>query len=102
MASPVLLYIAVVFFLAAVEGGIPTTLEGPFEPVTKRFDSSLRRGSDDVALSDPRLAKKVKSPFPEQISLAASFSPSSLWISWITGITFPSERVQYFLEMIDN
>ncbi|KAF3335791.1 purple acid phosphatase 23 isoform X1 [Carex littledalei] len=87
MAPPVVLFTfaAIVFLLVVVAGSIPTTLEGPFEPVTRRFDSRFRQGSDDVPLSDSRLAKKVKSPFPEQIAIAASFSPSSLWISWITG-----------------
>jgi acid phosphatase type 7 len=68
-----------------VAASIPTTLEGPSQPVTRRFDPSLRQGSDDVPLSDLRLAKKVKAPFPEQIAIAASFSPSSLWVSWVTG-----------------
>ncbi|KAK8957048.1 Purple acid phosphatase 23 [Platanthera zijinensis] len=63
----------------------PTTLDGPFPPETRRFDPSLRRGSDDVPTNDPRLAKKVRSNFPEQIALAASFSPTSMWISWVTG-----------------
>ncbi|KAJ1694365.1 hypothetical protein LUZ63_011063 [Rhynchospora breviuscula] len=86
MAPPVLYSFYIFFFLlVVVRGSIPTTLDGPFKPVTRRLDSSLRQGSDDVPLSDPRLVKKVKSPFPEQISIAASFSPSSLWISWITG-----------------
>lgn len=65
---------------------VPTTLDGPFAPVTRRFDPSLRLGSDDVPMDDPRLAKRVTSIHPEQIALAASFSPSSMWISWITGI----------------
>ncbi|KAJ3693111.1 hypothetical protein LUZ60_012206 [Juncus effusus] len=78
-------FVVIMCYISTVKGEIPTTLEGPFKPVTHRFDSSLRQGSDDVALSDPRLAKKVKSPFPEQISIATSFSPSSFWISWITG-----------------
>lgn len=60
-------------------------MDGPFEPVTHRFDASLRQGSDDVPLTDPRLAKRVKSPFPEQISVATSFDPSSMWVSWVTG-----------------
>ncbi|URD74996.1 Purple acid phosphatase [Musa troglodytarum] len=64
---------------------IPTTLDGPFRPVTRRLDPSLRRGSDDLPIDHPRLARKVRPPFPEQIALAASYSPSSIWVSWITG-----------------
>lgn len=63
---------------------IPTTLDGPFKPVTRRFDPSLRRGSDDLPMNHPRLKKNVTSNFPEQISLAIS-SPTSMWVSWVTG-----------------
>ncbi|KAL4190621.1 hypothetical protein AMTRI_Chr07g76620 [Amborella trichopoda] len=63
---------------------IPTTLEGPFSPVTRQFDPSLRRGSEDLPINHPRLTKKVPSIFPEQIALAIS-SPNSMWVSWITG-----------------
>ncbi|KAK8518040.1 hypothetical protein V6N13_083094 [Hibiscus sabdariffa] len=63
---------------------IPTTLEGPFDPTTIRFDPSLRRGSDDIPMDDPRLKKNVTSMFPEQIALALS-TPSSIRVSWVTG-----------------
>nr|DAD36965.1 TPA_asm: hypothetical protein HUJ06_007606 [Nelumbo nucifera] len=83
------LWSTLVMFMAlmdmAVRGKhIPTTLEGPFRPVTRRFDSSLRGGSDDLPMNHPRLAKKVPSSFPEQIALAIS-SPTSMWVSWVTG-----------------
>ena len=64
---------------------IPTTLDGPFKPVTRRFDPSFRRGSDDLPMNHPRLKKNLTSNFPEQISLAIS-SPTSMWVSWVTGI----------------
>ncbi|XP_065862881.1 purple acid phosphatase 23 isoform X3 [Euphorbia lathyris] len=63
---------------------IPTTLEGPFKPTTRRFDSSLRRGSDDLPMDHPRLKKNVTGNFPQQIALAIS-SPTSMWVSWVTG-----------------
>ncbi|CAN6486015.1 unnamed protein product [Victoria cruziana] len=63
---------------------IPTTLDGPFTPVTRRFDPSLRRGSEDLPMNHPRVAKKVGSVFPEQVALAIS-SPTSMWVSWVTG-----------------
>ncbi|XP_068658080.1 purple acid phosphatase 23 [Aristolochia californica] len=63
---------------------IPSTVDGPFPPVTRRFDPSLRRGSDDLPMHHPRLTKKVPSIYPEQIALSAS-SPSSIWVSWVTG-----------------
>ncbi|XP_058095099.1 purple acid phosphatase 23 isoform X2 [Magnolia sinica] len=63
---------------------IPTTLDGPFTPVTRRFDPSLRLGSDDLPMDDPRLKKKVPTVFPDQIALAIS-SSTSIWVSWITG-----------------
>lgn len=90
--SPFLLF----FFLTAIimeemkliistANQIPTTLEGPFPPVTRRFDSSLRRGSDDLPMDHPRLRKRVSPMFPEQISLALSSQPTSIWVSWVTG-----------------
>ncbi|KAL9237749.1 hypothetical protein vseg_012262 [Gypsophila vaccaria] len=63
---------------------IATTLEGPFKPETRRFDASLRRGSDDVHLDDVRLRRNVHGNFPEQIALSLS-TPSSLFVSWVTG-----------------
>lgn len=63
---------------------IPTTLEGPFVPRTVVFDESLRRGSEDLPHSHPRLIKRVPSIFPDQIALALS-TPDSMWVSWITG-----------------
>lgn len=83
------LCILVTFFLiitkVVVTGkDIPTTLEGPFDPVTIRFDPSLRQGSDDIPMDDPRLKKNVTSMFPEQIALALS-TPTSMWVSWVTG-----------------
>ncbi|RZC62334.1 hypothetical protein C5167_024083 [Papaver somniferum] len=64
---------------------IPTTLEGPLPPVTRRFDPSLWRGSDDLPMDHPRLRKRVSSMVPEQISLALSSLPTSIWVSWVTG-----------------
>lgn len=68
----------------AIKDDIPTTLDGPFEPVTRRFDQSLRRGSDDLPMDHPRLKRNVTSMYPEQIALAIS-TPSSMWVSWVTG-----------------
>jgi hypothetical protein len=64
--------------------GIPTTLDGPFKPYTKAFDASLRTGSDDLPLYDPRVVKRVPAIFPEQISLALS-TPDAMWVSWVSG-----------------
>lgn len=80
---PVLMFMLVLSILANGKH-IPTTLEGPFEPVTRRFHPSLRRGSDDLPMNHSRLTKKVTSIFPEQIALALS-TPTSIWISWVTG-----------------
>ncbi|KAM7253238.1 hypothetical protein ACFE04_025856 [Oxalis oulophora] len=71
-------------YLLVCTKNIPTTLDGPFDPKTRRFDPSLRRGSDDIPMSDKRLKKNVSSNFPEQIALAFS-SPSSMWVTWLTG-----------------
>ncbi|KAL0854020.1 hypothetical protein Bca101_059172 [Brassica carinata] len=85
--TPLLILIAVTTFPLLLTAGesIPTTLDGPFKPLTRRFDPSLRRGSDDLPIDHPRLRKRnVSSDLPEQIALALS-TPSSIWVSWVTG-----------------
>ncbi|GLJ53723.1 hypothetical protein SUGI_1146390 [Cryptomeria japonica] len=85
MGEYLLLFFLVELLLLVGNGvSIPTTVDGPFSPVTRRFDPSLRKRSDDLPLHHPRLAKKVRSNFPEQIALALS-TPDSIWVSWITG-----------------
>lgn len=79
-----LIILLIVTKMAVAQSPIPTTLEGPFEPATRRFDPSLRRGSNDLPMDHPRLKKNVTLNFPEQIALAIS-SPTSMWISWVTG-----------------
>lgn len=83
----VLNFFFVIIAIVAQNQPIPTTLQGPFEPVTRRFDPSLRTGSDDLPMDHPRLKKNVTSIFPEQIALAIS-SPTSMWVSWVTGTCF--------------
>lgn len=63
---------------------IPSTLDGPFTPVTVSLDPNLRLGSDDLPPYHPRLVKRVPSVFPEQIKLALS-THDAMWVSWITG-----------------
>lgn len=84
MAIAIILQI--ILHVGVISQSIPTTLEGPFKPVTRSFDPSLRRGSDDIPMDDPRLKRNVTSMFPEQIALAIS-SPTSMWVSWVTGTT---------------
>lgn len=82
--------LAVVYSRAslAVGADVPTTLDGPFEPVTVPFDVSLRGNAVDLPDSDPRVRRRVKGFKPEQISVSLSADYDSVWISWITG--FPS------------
>lgn len=86
--SPCVTLLVLMVLLFVVEKGrsitIPSTADGPQTPVTVRFDPSLRKGSDDLPMDNPKLAKRVPSIFPEQISLALS-TPDSMWVSWITG-----------------
>ncbi|XP_043705610.1 purple acid phosphatase 15-like [Telopea speciosissima] len=71
--------------LAVVHGRIPTTLDGPFEPVTVPFDENLRGHAVDLPDTDPRISRRVKGFEPEQISVTLSATYDSVWISWITG-----------------
>ncbi|KAI9112263.1 hypothetical protein K1719_016786 [Acacia pycnantha] len=71
--------------VAVVRCDIPTTLDGPFEPVTVPFDPNLRGIALDLPDTDPRVRRLVQGFEPEQISVSLSVSHDSVWISWITG-----------------
>ncbi|XP_021274973.1 purple acid phosphatase 15 isoform X2 [Herrania umbratica] len=64
---------------------IPSTLDGPFDPVTVPYDVSLRGNAVDLPDTDPRVRRRVKGFEPEQISVSLSVSYDSVWISWVTG-----------------
>ncbi|KAK1381258.1 Purple acid phosphatase [Heracleum sosnowskyi] len=82
-----LLLLIIVEFLAVrlVEGEIPTTLEGPFKPVTVPLDDSFRGNAVDLPDTDERLQRTVHGFEPEQISVSLSSTYDSVSISWITG-----------------
>ncbi|KAJ0818362.1 putative phosphoric monoester hydrolase [Helianthus annuus] len=66
--------------------GIPTTLSGPFTPVTVPLDHNFRGNAIDLPSDDPRLQRTTAKAFePEQISISLSANYHSIWISWITG-----------------
>ncbi|KAE8712256.1 Purple acid phosphatase 15 [Hibiscus syriacus] len=64
---------------------IPSTVDGPFKPVTVPLDESFRGHSVDLPDDDPRIQRTVTGWEPEQISVSLSSSHDSAWISWITG-----------------
>ncbi|KAF8050932.1 hypothetical protein N665_1852s0002 [Sinapis alba] len=64
---------------------IPSTLDGPFVPVTVPLDTSLRGKAIDLPDTDPRVRRHVTGFEPEQISLSLSSDYDSIWVSWITG-----------------
>lgn len=70
-----------------IAGAVPilTTLDGPFDPLTVPFDTSLRGKTDDLPSTDPRVVRRVKGFQPEQISVSLSSTHDSIWVSWITG-----------------
>jgi hypothetical protein len=64
---------------------IPSTLDGPFVPVTIPLDPSIRlSASQDLPQYDPRVVKRVAAIYPEQIFLSLS-TPDAMWVSWVTG-----------------
>lgn len=73
--------------IAIVDGGvgIPSTLDGPFKPVTVPLDKSFRGNAVDLPDTDPLVQRNVEGFEPEQISLSLSASHNSVWVSWITG-----------------
>ncbi|XP_038989739.1 purple acid phosphatase 15-like [Phoenix dactylifera] len=79
---------AAVLVLSVVgsNGEIPTTLDGPFDPVTSPLDHKKFRGlAVDLPDSDPRVQWQARGFEPEQISISLSTTPDSIWISWVTG-----------------
>ncbi|KAL5057572.1 hypothetical protein RYX36_029176 [Vicia faba] len=78
-------FILLSLFLSLSNCHIPTTLEGPFLPVTVPFDVSTRGNTSDLPDTDPRVRRQVVGFEPEQISLSLSFTHDSVWVSWITG-----------------
>ncbi|GKU90532.1 hypothetical protein SLEP1_g4517 [Rubroshorea leprosula] len=44
--------------------------------------------NDDLPIDNSKLKRNVTGMFPEQIALAIS-SPTSMWVSWVTGSFFP-------------
>lgn len=81
----VFLVLNLVLKFVQVYGRIPTTLEGPFKPVTIDLDKSFRGNAIDLPDTDPRLQRNVVGLEPEQISVSLSSDYNSAWISWITG-----------------
>nr|AGL44403.1 calcineurin-like phosphoesterase [Manihot esculenta] len=81
----------------SVHGKIPSTLDGPFQPVTVPFDVSLRGNAADLPADDPRVVRRVKGFGPEQISVSLSASYDSVWISWITG----EYQIGYMIKPLD-
>ena len=82
--------IGILFFIfllkiRAENANIPSTLDGPFEPVTVPYDASLRGNAVDIPETDPLVRRRVTGFEPEQISVSLSFNFDSIWISWITG-----------------
>ncbi|CAI0437042.1 unnamed protein product [Linum tenue] len=75
-------------------GGIPSTLDGPFKPVTIPLDTSFRGNAVDLPPTDPRVQRNVTGFVPEQISVSLSATHDSVWISWITGDFQIGEEIQ--------
>ncbi|KAM3683846.1 hypothetical protein ACJW31_12G180000 [Castanea mollissima] len=101
MIFPLRLFCAVAIagFIFVDGGGvnIPSTLDGPFKPVTVPFDESLRGNAVDLPDSDPRVKRRVKGFEPEQISISLSAHYDSVWISWITG----ESQIGYNIKPLD-
>ncbi|KAJ1404585.1 Purple acid phosphatase-like, N-terminal [Sesbania bispinosa] len=94
---PPIVILSLLFSLSpvSVHGGVPTTLDGPFKPVTIPLDQSFRGNAVDLPDTDPLVRRTVEGFEPEQISVSLSASHDSVWISWITG--FISSREVYLV-----
>ena len=83
----VLFVSVVILTLTYFNGAIPTTLDGPFKPVTVPLDKSFRGHAIDLPDTDPRVQRTVQGWKPEQISVSLSTNHDSVWISWVTGLS---------------
>lgn len=97
--SAISLAVLAAFSFLCVDGdGIPTTLDGPFKPLTVPLDTSFRGNAVDLPHTDPRLQRTVQGFEPEQISVTLSATYDSVWISWVTGfLHFSSSFLVLFI-----
>ncbi|CAA7400609.1 unnamed protein product [Spirodela intermedia] len=79
-------YVVALAAVGVTAGSIPTTLDGPFKPVTVPLDQEAFRGNSvDLPDSDGRVRRKVSGFSPEQISVSLAATYDAVWISWVTG-----------------
>lgn len=87
-AAMAMLMIVVLMTVAAEGDHIPTTLDGPFTPVTEPLaNERFRIHPVDLPATDRRVLRNVTGFQPEQISVSLSTEYHSVWISWITGLS---------------
>ncbi|CAL1354413.1 unnamed protein product [Linum trigynum] len=69
-----------------VNGDFPTTLQGPFAPISAPLASKYFTGNAiDLPADDDQVGRNVEGFQPEQISVSLSSNYDSVWVSWITG-----------------
>lgn len=79
-------WILLISLIFVVNGQFPTTLEGPFKPVSVPVNYSII-GKVTSLPDDNNHSLSPEIEFqPQQISLSLSSDLSSVWVSWITGI----------------
>ncbi|KAM7261326.1 hypothetical protein ACFE04_008693 [Oxalis oulophora] len=71
--------------LSFVYGDIPTTLGGPYKPVTVSLDNNSLGNAIDLPDTDPRLAGPSNHFEPQQIVVSLSYNYDRVYITWITG-----------------
>ncbi|MED6223979.1 Purple acid phosphatase 15, partial [Stylosanthes scabra] len=79
----IVVVVSLLLIVDVVEG-VPTTLEGPFKPVTVPLDNTFRGNALDLPDTHPLVQRTVEGFQPEQISVSLSSSHHFVWISWIT------------------
>lgn len=84
---PIVVTLSLLFTYLTNGVPIPTTLDGPYKPVTVPLDKSFRGNAVDLPDTNPLVQRTVQGFEPEQISVSLSTTYDSVWISWITGTT---------------
>ncbi|CAF1699761.1 unnamed protein product [Brassica napus] len=84
MTSMYLLVILVCAVIIITVDAFPSTVDGPFTPVTAPLDPNLNPVAFDLPESDPSFVQPNWKFLPEQISVSLSYNSDSVWISWVT------------------
>ncbi|CAN1193763.1 Purple acid phosphatase 15 [Linum perenne] len=73
-------------YSVSVNADFPTTLQGPFNPISAPLPTKYFTGKPfDLPSNDSQVERTVQGFQPEQVFVSLSSNYDSLWVSWVTG-----------------